>query len=87
MDYVMADGVALDAFLKSDQGGCCEQKGAVPIDVEILGPGVGFGIRKEDTALLEKVNAGIKALAANGTMEKITETWKLTGKVVLPPKM
>lgn len=87
LDYVMADGVALDAFLVSDQGGCCEQKGAVPIDIEILGPGVGFGIRKEDTALLEKVNAGIKALATNGTMEKITETWKLTGKVVLPPKM
>ena len=87
LDYVMADGVALDAFMLSDQGACCEQKGAVPIDVEILGPGVGFGIRKEDTAVLEKVNAGIKALAAKGVMEQLTETWKLTGKLVLPPKM
>jgi polar amino acid transport system substrate-binding protein len=87
LDYVMADGVALDAFLTSEQGGCCEQKGAVPIDVEILGPGVGFGIRKEDTALLEKMNKAIKAVAADGTLDKITEKWKLTGKVVLPAKM
>ncbi len=86
LDYVMADGVALDAFLTSEQGGCCEQKGAVPIDVEVLGPGVGFGIRKEDTDLLAKVNAGIKALAANGTFDKITATWKLDGKVVTPAK-
>jgi polar amino acid transport system substrate-binding protein len=87
LDYVMADGVALDAFMASDAGACCETKGAVPIDVEILGPGVGFGIRQEDTALIAKLNDGIKALMASGAMEKITETWKLTGKIVLPPKM
>lgn len=87
LDYVMADGVALDAFMTSDQGACCETKGAVPIDVEILGPGVGFGVRQEDTALVAKLNGGIKALSANGMMDKITETWKLTGKIVLPPKM
>ncbi len=84
LDYVMADGIALDAFLTSDQGKCCEQKGAVPIDVEVLGPGVGFGIRKEDVDLLAKVNTGIKALAANGTFDKISATWKLMGKVVTP---
>ncbi len=82
LDYVMADGVALDAFLTSEQGGCCEQKGAVPIDVEILGPGVGFGIRQEDTALLAKMNGGIKALAAKGIFDKITAAWKLEGKIV-----
>ena len=86
LDYVMADGVALDAFLTSDQGGCCEQKGAVPIDVDVLGPGVGFGIRKEDTALLDKLNKGIQDLANNGTYDKITATWKLEGKVVTPAK-
>jgi len=26
LDYVMANGIALDAFLKSEQGGCCEAK-------------------------------------------------------------
>ncbi len=88
LDYVMADGVALDAFLQSEQGAaCCEQKGAVPLDVEILGAGVGFGIRQEDTALLEKVNAGIKALGAKGVFKEITAKWKLDGKVVAPPDL
>jgi polar amino acid transport system substrate-binding protein len=87
LDYVMADGVALDAFLQSEQGtACCEQKGAVPIDIDILGPGVGFGIRQDDTALLEKVNVGIKALAAKGFFEELTAKWKLDGKLVLPAK-
>jgi polar amino acid transport system substrate-binding protein len=85
VDYVMADGVALDAFLLSEQGkACCEAKGAVPNDVEILGAGVGFGIRKEDTALLEKVNGGIKALVAKGTFKELTKKWNLEGKLILP---
>ena len=88
LDYVMADGVALDAFLASDQGtACCEQKGAVPLDVEILGAGVGFGIRQEDTALLGKINAGIKAMADKGLFAAITTKWKLDGKVVTPPNL
>jgi len=88
LDYVMADGVALDAFLASEQGtACCEQKGAVPLDVEILGAGVGFGIRKEDTELLAKINAGIKAMADKGAFAPITAKWKLEGKIVTPPDL
>lgn len=84
VDFIMADGVALDAFLASEQGACCETKGAVPNDVKILGDGVGFGLRKEDTALRDKLNVGIKALAAKGTFKEITTKWKLDGKLVLP---
>ncbi len=85
LDYIMADGVALDAFLASEQGtACCELKGAVPNDVEILGAGVGFGIRQEDSALVEKLNGGIKSLIAKGTFKEITTKWKLDGKLVLP---
>jgi polar amino acid transport system substrate-binding protein len=88
LDYVMADGVALDAFLVSEQGAaCCEQKGAVPLDVEILGAGVGFGIRQEDTELLAKVNKGIQAMAAKGAFAPITAQWKLDGKIVTPPNL
>jgi polar amino acid transport system substrate-binding protein len=87
LDYVMADGVALDAFLASEQGACCEMKGAVPVDVEVLGKGVGLGIRKEDTAFLEKVNAGIKAMADKGAFAPITATWKLEGKIIIPPNL
>ena len=59
VDAVQADSIALDAFLKSDQGkACCDLKGMVAEDLEILGPGVGAGLRKDDTALKDKINAG-----------------------------
>ena len=86
LDYVLADGVALDAFLATDAGGCCEQKAAVPGDPEIFGPGVGLGLRKDDTAIQTKFNKGIADMAADGSLSKITDTWKLTGKIELPKK-
>jgi polar amino acid transport system substrate-binding protein len=76
LDAVQADSIALDAFLKSDQGkACCDLKGMVEPDIEILGPGVGAGVRKEDTELKEKINAGIKAIRANGKYAEITKKY------------
>ncbi len=86
LDYVQADGVTLGAFLSGTDGACCELYGAVPVDVEVLGPGVGVGLRKEDTALLEKINAAIKSLAAKGGFEELTKKHKLDGLLTLPPK-
>jgi polar amino acid transport system substrate-binding protein len=86
LDYVQADGVTLGAFLGGADGACCEIYGAVPIDVAVLGPGVGAGLRKEDTALKDKINAAIKALAANGTFDALTTKYKLDGQLTLPPK-
>lgn len=86
LDYVQADGSALEAYLKTDQGAaCCEMKGAVPEDAEILGEGVGGGIRKEDTELKAKLDAAIAALAKSGEINKITEKYpELVGKMILP---
>lgn len=76
LDAVQADSIALDAFLKSDQGkACCDLKGMVAPDLEILGPGVGAGVRKEDTELKDKINAGIKAIRANGKYAEITKKY------------
>jgi polar amino acid transport system substrate-binding protein len=88
VDYVQADGQALDAFLKTDQGAaCCEFKAHVPDDPVILGIGVGAGLRKEDTALKDKINAAIAALAKAGKFEEITAKYpELVGKLILPPK-
>jgi polar amino acid transport system substrate-binding protein len=83
----MADGVTLGAFLAADEGACCEQKGAVPLDVEVLGPGVGVGVRKEDAELLTKVNTAITALSDKGFFEENTAKWKLEGKLLLPKDM
>lgn len=86
LDYVQADGSALETYLKTDQGAaCCEMKGAVPEDPEILGEGVGGGVRKEDTELKAKLDAAIDALAKSGEINKITEKYpELVGKMILP---
>lgn len=86
LDYVQADGSALDAFLKTEQGtACCELKGQVPDDKEILGEGVGAGLRKEDTAVADKINAAIAALAAAKKFDEITAKYpELVGKMITP---
>jgi len=76
LDAVQADSIALTEYLKSDQGkACCDLKGMVAPDDEVLGPGVGAGVRKEDTALKEKINAGIKAIRANGKYDEISKKY------------
>jgi len=86
LDYIQADAMALDAFLKTEQGAaCCELKGEVPDDPEILGVGVGGGVRKEDTALKQKLNDAIAAIAKAGDIEKITAKYpELVGKMITP---
>lgn len=84
LDYVMANGTALDAFLATSEGGCCETKGSVERDAEIFGEGVGLGVRKEDKALADKFNVAIKAMASKGTFEQISAKWNLTGKLDIP---
>lgn len=76
IDAVQADAIALDAFLKSEAGAaCCDYKGDVAQDLEILGPGVGIGLRKGETELKDKLNAAIKAIRANGTYETFSKKY------------
>jgi polar amino acid transport system substrate-binding protein len=85
IDYAMADSLALDAFLQSDAGkACCELKGLVPEDREILGDGVGGGVRKEDTALKDQLNAAISSLAKAGKLEELNGKYGLSGKIIVP---
>ena len=78
VDAVVADSVAMDDFLKSDQGkGCCESKLIIPADYDrsISGDGVGGGLRKSDTNLKAKLNEGIQAIRADGTYDKIAKKY------------
>ncbi|MGX1495802.1 polar amino acid transport system substrate-binding protein [Labrenzia sp. MBR-25] len=75
VDAVQADAIALDAFLKSEGGDCCELKGNVEDDQAILGAGVGVGLRKDDTELKDKLNAAIKAIRDNGTYESFSKKY------------
>lgn len=75
IDAVMADSIALQAFLDSDAGkACCKSAGMAADDPAILGDGVGFGLRKGDP-LKDTLNAAIKAIRANGTYDTITKKY------------
>jgi polar amino acid transport system substrate-binding protein len=86
VDYIVADGVSLMSFLATAPGGCCEVYGPVPIDLAVLGNGVGVGLRKEDTALRDKLNAAIKSYAAKGGFEALNAKYKLEGLMLTAPK-
>jgi len=86
LDYVQADSSALKDFLNTDQGSaCCEYKAVVPEDLDIFGPGVGGGVRKEDTELKAKLDSAITELAKSGEIQKITDKYeKLKGDLEIP---
>jgi polar amino acid transport system substrate-binding protein len=76
LDAVMADAGAMADFLKTDAGqACCDAKGNPAPDIEILGPGVGIGLRKGDDALREKMNAAIKTVRENGEYETLAKKY------------
>ncbi|MCQ4631338.1 transporter substrate-binding domain-containing protein [Shinella sp. CPCC 100929] len=75
IDAVQADSIALTDFLKTEQGACCDMKGTVKDDPEILGLGVGVGLRKGETELKDKINAAIKAIRANGTYDTFSKKY------------
>lgn len=76
LDAIQLDSIAGQAFLKTETGtACCDSKGTVAADVDIMGPGIGVGLRKGDTALKDKVNAAIKAIRADGTYDAFTKKY------------
>ncbi len=76
IDATQADSIALDAFLASEAGlACCESKGAVADDPEVLGLGVGVGLRKGEEDLKAKFNAGIAKVLSDGTYEAISKPY------------
>ena len=76
IDAMQADAIAVDAFLKSAEGqACCDKKGDVAPDPEILGAGVGVGLRQGDAELKDKFNAAIKQIRSDGTYDRITKKY------------
>jgi polar amino acid transport system substrate-binding protein len=87
LDYAQADSTALDAFLKTSQGAdCCEMKAIVPEDIEIFGPGVGAGIRKDDTAVKEKINAALAELVKQKKFSEITAKYPELVPIIATPE-
>ncbi len=70
----MGDSIAFQDFLGSDSGSCCEVKAELN-DEEVFGPGVGVGLRKEDTGLADRFNAAIRKIREDGTYDEISEKY------------
>ena len=71
VDAVVADSLAMADFLSSPEGEAFEVKANLSDDT-IFGPGVGVGIRKEDTELVERFNAAIQQIREDGTYDEIS---------------
>ena len=74
IDVMLADQLAMDAFLKSDAGQGMEQVAVAP-EHAAFGEGIGVGVRQEDTELLEKINAGIASLLESGKYDEIAKNY------------
>ncbi|MCZ7472279.1 MULTISPECIES: transporter substrate-binding domain-containing protein [Rhizobium/Agrobacterium group] len=71
LDVVLSDKILLDEWLKkSSDGSCCELVGDDLRD-PLFGAGKGVGVRKEDTALREKLDAALKEILADGSYKTI----------------
>jgi polar amino acid transport system substrate-binding protein len=75
IDAAIDDVVVLSEWLKTDAGACCKIAGTIKPIREIHGPGVGAGVRKEDTDLRDMFSAAIKAIRANGKYEAINKKY------------
>jgi len=73
LDATLADALVLEAFLKSREGEvCCYDAGLVAQDDAILGQGIGFGLRKGNPELKEKLNNAIDTIRASGEYARIS---------------
>lgn len=74
VDLMMAAGVQIQDFLKKTDGQPYEIKVTLP-HLPLFGYGDGGGVRKEDVALKEKLNAALKAVHASGKYDEITKKY------------
>lgn len=75
IDCTEADLLAMDSFIKTDGKDCCTLVGPVADDPAVLGTGIGFGLRKEDGALRDRLTQGIADIKADGTYKAITDKY------------
>jgi polar amino acid transport system substrate-binding protein len=71
VEYVLYDKLAIYDWLKTPEGACCELAPAELNDPAYFGSGVAVALRKGDDALVQKFNAAIDGIVADGTYAKI----------------
>ena len=71
LDMIFADAFVLLEFLGSERGAPYEFIGESYTDPAYFGEGIGIATRKEDSALVSRLNAAIAALRANGEYDRL----------------
>jgi polar amino acid transport system substrate-binding protein len=66
IDYVLGDTILMRSFVAGDGKDCCRILGDVPAPIEVFGAGVGVAIRKDNTEVRDRFNAGIETVLKNG---------------------
>ncbi len=76
IDATQADLLAMQEFVNSADGkACCDVKGNVAADLDILGPGIGIGLRQGSDELKATLNTAIAAIRSNGLYEEISKKY------------
>lgn len=76
LDGTVADATLLqDGFLKTDAGKGYAFVGPAFTDAKYFGDGIGIAVRKDDKANLDRINAAIAAIRANGEYKKIQDKY------------
>jgi lysine-arginine-ornithine-binding protein len=75
LDGVIAQRIFMSNWLESDEGAGFEMKGEAMLEPEILGLGAGIAVRKDDTDLLERLDAALDAIMDNGTYSDINDRY------------
>ncbi|MET0612271.1 ABC transporter substrate-binding protein [Pseudomonas caspiana] len=76
LDGTVADATLLqDGFLKTDSGKGYAFAGPAFTDPTYFGDGIGIAVRKGDKANVDRINAAIAAIRANGEYKKIQDKY------------
>ena len=75
LDAANDDIIVVQQFLDSPDGACCKLIGTIKPVPEIHGQGAGIAIRKGETDLVNKFNAAIDAIRANGKYKEINDKY------------
>ena len=75
IDAVFASEATSYDFTQGEAGKACKFVGDRATGEKLIGAGVGIALRKDETALKEKLNAALKQIIADGTYDAIVKNY------------
>ena len=75
LDAALANGIYMSDWVKASEGKGFEIVGEPVRDSTFIGEGCGITVRKADGELLNKLNAALKAIIADGTHKKLADKY------------